>query len=189
MPTPRTLEFNVMAAEPPSTPEPSHSSSPSPLGDSEGTGATPRVKLGGRRGEPGTGCKACRTAKRLREAFSPPPMQDAASLLVPLGRPGQRYTLNSLVAYKAALHDLRVRARISIKEEEHTFTKAASVTSAPHISPTPPSSTPDFRRPVVPSGTDAPSWHQSAVSLACNAASPQGHRSPLFNLATLSGLF
>jgi len=95
MPTPCALEFNVTTVEPPSTPEPSHSSSPSPLGDSEGTGATPRVKLGGRHGKPGTGRKAHRTAKCLREAFSPPPMQDAASLLVPLGWPGQRYTLNS----------------------------------------------------------------------------------------------
>jgi len=134
-PTPCALEFNVTVADTPSSPEPSRSSSPSPAGDSAGTSATPRVKLGcGRRGEPGTG----RRTKRLRAPFSPTSPQDAASLLVPSGRPGQRYTLNSLVAYKAALRDLRVRARISIEEEERTFAKTASLMSAPHISPTPP---------------------------------------------------
>jgi len=89
--------------------------------------------------------------------------QDAASLLVPSGRPGQRYTLDSLVAYKAALRDLRVRARISIEEEERTFAETASLTSAPHVSPTPPSSTPAFRRPVASSDADAPSWRRSTA--------------------------
>jgi len=128
-------------------------------------------------------------AKHLRDAFSPPPTQDAASLLVPLGQPGQRYTLNSLVTYKAALRDLRIRARISVEEEEHTFAKTASLTSAPHVSPTPLPSTPDSRRPAVPSGTDTPSWRRSAASPAHKAASSSGRRSPLFDPATLSGLF
>jgi len=56
MPTPCALEFNVTAAEPPSTPEPSRSSSPSPSGHSRGMSATPQVKLGcGHHGKPGTG--------------------------------------------------------------------------------------------------------------------------------------
>jgi len=134
-PTPCALEFNVPVADTPFSPEPLRSSSPSPVGDSAGTSATPRVKLGcGRRGEPGTG----RRNKRLRAPFSPTSMQDAASLLVPSGRPGQRYTLDSLVAYKAALRDLRVCTRISVEEEERTFAETASLTSAPHVSLTPP---------------------------------------------------
>jgi len=158
-PTPRALEFNVTAAEPPSTPVTSRSSSPSPAGDSAGTGATPQVKLGrGRRGEPGTG----RRTKRLRAPFSPTSTQDAASLLVPSGRPGQRYTLESLVAYKAALRDLRVRARISIEEEERTFAETASMTSAPHISPSPPLH-PCLSPARSAPGTDAPSWRRSAA--------------------------
>ena len=135
MPTPCALEFNVTTAEPPSTPEPSCSSSLSPSGHSAGMSATPQVKLGcGCHGKPGTG----RCTKCLRAPFSPTSMQDCASLLVPLGRPGQRYTLDLLVPYKAALHDLWVRARISIKEEECTFAEMASLMSTPHVSPTPP---------------------------------------------------
>jgi len=159
MPMPCALEFNVTVADPPSTPASSCSSSPSPLGDTRGTSATPQVKLGGRRGEPGTG----RCTKRLRAPFSPTSPQDAASLLVPSGQPGQQYTLDSLVAYKAALRDLWVCARISIEEEEHTFAKTASMTSAPHVSPTPPPSTPASCRPVVSSDADAPSWRRSTA--------------------------
>jgi len=159
-PMPHALEFNVTAVEPPSTPEPSRSLSPSPLGDTKGTSATPQVKLGhGRRGEPGTG----RRTKCLRAPFSPTSAQDCASLLVPSGRPGQRYTLDSLVAYKAALHNLQVHARILIEEEERTFAAMASLTSAPHISLTPPPSTPDISQPAVPSGAGAPSWRRSAA--------------------------
>jgi len=158
-PTPRALEFNVTTAGPPSTPEPSRSSSPSPSADSEGTSATPRVKLGGHCGEPGTG----RRTKRLRAPFSPTSPQDAASLLVPSGRPGQQYTLNSLVAYKVALRDLRVRARILIEEEECTFAKMASLTSAPHVSLTPPPSTPASRQPAASLDADAPSWCRSVA--------------------------
>jgi len=159
MPTPRALEFHVTAADPPSTPEPSCSSSLSPSADSKGMGATPQVKLGGRRGEPGTG----RRTKRLRAPFSPTSTQDAASLLVPSGRPGQQYTLDLLVAYKAALHDLRVHARISIEEEECTFAETASLTSTPHVSPTPPPSTPASCQPVASSDADAPSWRRSVA--------------------------
>jgi len=183
MPTPRALEFNVTAVEPPSTPEPSHSSSLSPSGDTGGTSATPQVKLGcSCRGKPGTG----RRSKRLRAPFSPTSTQDCTSLLVPLGRPGQQYTLDLLVAYKVALCDLQIRARILIEEEERTFAKTASLTSAPHISPSPPPSTPDICWPAVPSGTGAPSWRQSAVPPARNAASPSGCRSPLLGPVPLS---
>ena len=159
-PTPRALEFNVTAVEPPSTPEPSHSSSPSPSGDTEGTSATPQVRLGcGRHGEPGTG----HHTNCLRAPFSPTSTQDAASLLVPSGQPGQQYTLDSLVAYKAALRDLWVCARILIEEEEHTFAEMASLTSAPHVSPIPPPSTPDTCQPAVPSDAGALSWCQSTA--------------------------
>ena len=128
MPTPCALEFNVTTVEPPSTPEPSRSSSLSPSGDSMGTSATPQVKLGcGCHGKPGTG----HCTKHLRAPFSPMSAQDCASLLVPSGQPGQWYTLDLLVAYKAALHNLWVHARISIEKEERTFAKTASLMSAP----------------------------------------------------------
>jgi len=185
---PQALEFNVTTAEPPSTPEPSCSSSPSPLGDTKGMSATPQVHLGGCRGEPGTGCKAHCMAKHLQESFSPPPMQEAISLLVPLGWPGQWYTLDLLVAYKAALYNLRVRARISIEEEEHTFAKIASLTSAPHVSLTSPPSTPDLSWPIAPSGAGVPLWHRSTVPPARNATTPGRHCSPLLSLRPPSGL-
>jgi len=156
MPTPCALEFNMTAAEPPSTPEPSCSSSPSPLGNSRGMGATPQVKLGhSHHGEPRTG----HHTKHLRAPFSPTSAQDCASLLVPLGQPGQRYTLDSLITYKAALCDLWVRTRISIEEEECTFAKTAFLMSAPHVSLTSPPSTPNLHWPVAPSGAGAPLWH------------------------------
>ena len=81
-PMPQALEFNVTTAEPPSIPEPLHSSSPSPSGDTKGMSATPQVHLGGHRGEPGTGRKARCMAKCLWESFSPLPIQEATSLLV-----------------------------------------------------------------------------------------------------------
>ena len=181
MPTPCALEFNVTAVEPPSTPEPSRSSSPSPLSDTKGMSATPQVKLGrSRHGKPGTGC----CTKCLRAPFFPTSAQDAASLLVPLGRPGQWYTLNSLVTYKAALRDLWVCARISIKEEECTFTETASLTSTPHVSPTPPL-TPDFHQPAVPLVL-MPHLGIDPRPLACNTASPSGRRSPLLGLTAPS---
>jgi len=135
MPTPCALEFNVTAVEPPSTPKPSCSSSPSPLGDTKGTGATPQVKLGcSCCGKPGTG----HCTKHLRAPFSPISTQDCVSLLVPLGWPRQWYTLDLLVTYKVALCDLWVHARILIEEKECTFAETASLTSTPHISPLPP---------------------------------------------------
>ena len=103
---PCALEFNVTVMNPPSSPEPPCSSSPSPLGDTKGMGATPQVKLGGHCGKPGTRCKAHCTAKCLRESFFPLPTEACTSLLVPSGQPGQQYTLDLLVAYKVALCDL-----------------------------------------------------------------------------------
>ena len=42
---------------------------------------------------------------------------DARTILVPSSEPGQRWTQPSLVAYRAALHDLCVCARIDTAEE------------------------------------------------------------------------
>ena len=95
----------------------------------------------------------------IRAPFSPTSVQDCAPLLVPSGRPGQWYTLDLLITYKAALRDLWVCARISIKEEEHTFAETASLTSTPHVSPTPLPSTPIICQPIAPSGAGVPSWH------------------------------
>jgi len=175
-PMPHAVEFNMMVADTPLTPEPPCSSSPSPSASSKALGAMPWVKLG-------HGKLGGQRLKCHRNLFSPPLLlQDCTSLLVPLGWPGQCYTLDSLVTYKVALHGLWVCTRISIKEEEHTFTVTTSLMSAPHVSLTPPPSTPNIYWPVAPSGTGVPSWHRSAVSLACNIASPSRCHSPYLAL-------
>jgi len=104
-------------------------------------------------------------------------VQDCASLLVPSGRPGQRYTLDSLVAYKAALCNLPVYARILIKEEEHTFAKTASLTSAPlSLCPLPPPPL-TFAGPqcllvlVSPCGAD-PQFPQPAMQIPLAGITP-----------------
>ena len=59
------------------------------------------------------------SSKRPLDPLSPSydSPHDARAILVPSTEPGQRWTQTSLVAYRAALRDLRVRARIDDAEE------------------------------------------------------------------------
>ena len=162
-PTPRALEFQV-ATPVVSLPPASRVSSPSPSVSPEASGSlhdafglippTPGSKRSGRKLHER---ERRAEAKRGRDPTSPPlTPQDVSYLLVPSNRAGQRYTLDSLVAYKAALRDLRVRARISVEEEESNFAAHASLSAAPPIpSPSPPPPPPRQRRPTARSRAHA----------------------------------
>ena len=117
-PMPRALDFAASAVgpppmvHPPLTPEPPAPSSPS-LSASSGTSDYKRSKVSARKSTSLVGRK--RPLDPLSPSYESP--ADARAILVPSSEPGQQWTQPSLVAYRAALRDLRVRARIDVAEE------------------------------------------------------------------------
>ena len=106
-PTPRALDSSdreqlrafFLSSAPPAPPSP-FAGLLSKASASESSGATGSSK---------------RPLDPLSPSYDSP--HDAHAILVPSSEPGQRWTQTSLVAYRAALRDLRIRARIDDAEE------------------------------------------------------------------------
>ena len=170
MPTPCALEFQVATLVVSLPPPASCISSLSPLASPRASGSlhdafglippTPGSKRSGRKLREQ---EHCAEAKCGRDPTSPPlTPQDVSYLLVPSNQAGQCYTLDLLVAYKAALYDLQVRTRILVEEEESNFTMHASLSAAPLVpSPSPPPLC--YCRPIVRSCAGTPT-HPSVAS-------------------------
>jgi len=118
-PTPRALDFVVSTigpppmVHPPLSPAPLAPSSPS-LSASSRTSDKKRSKA--------QACKSTAGPGRRKHPLDPlsPSYEsptDAHAILVPSLEPGQWWTQPSLVAYRVALHNLCVRARIDRAEE------------------------------------------------------------------------
>ena len=126
-PTPRALDFAATAAGPPPTtplvpmPQPCLPSSPSLSATSSGTKEKRLKALACKSSGGNFGTK--RPLDPLSPSYDSP--LNARAILVPSSEPGQQWTQPSLVAYWAALHDLRVRARIDAIEEHELADEAA----------------------------------------------------------------
>jgi len=118
-PTPCALDFAASAVgpppmvHPPLSPEPPAPSSPS-LSASSGTSDSNRSKATARKSTGGSFGRK-RPLDPLSPSYESP--AEARAILVPSSEPGQRWTQPSLIAYRAALRDLRVRTRIDQAEE------------------------------------------------------------------------
>ena len=127
-PTPHALDFTVNVTGPPPImppvpiPQPCPLLSPSLLAASSGT-KEKQLKA--------SACKST-GGGRLKHPLDPlspsyDSPHDVHTILVPSSEPGQWWTQPSLVAYWAALHNLRVHARIDTAEERELADKAATL--------------------------------------------------------------
>ena len=125
-PTPHALDFTATVTRPPPmtppvpTPQPCPPSSPSLLAVSSGT-KEKRSRALAHKSTGGCGPKKC-PLDPLSPSYNSP--HDAQAILVPSSEPGQRWTQPSLVAYRAALHDLWVHTRIDAAEERELADEA-----------------------------------------------------------------
>ena len=114
-PTPRALDFSDREAL-----RTFFRSSPPPAPPSPFTGLLSKASASKSSGASGS---SKRPLDPLSPSYDSP--HDARAILVPSSEPGQRWTQTSLVAYRAALRDLRVRARIDASEERELADEAA----------------------------------------------------------------